>query len=126
LVLEKREADLNAEIIELESAAARARTESESIRLDAARAVSDISERLQVAEEEIARLRAVESAVTRAQSRSKSWRRETVALSAADEDVAARRRAAIGAHRNAASTLELAEARLARLTAATIKPHARP
>lgn len=126
LVLEKREADLNAEIIELESAAARARTESETIRLDAARAVSDISQRLQVAEEEIDRLRAVESAVTRAQSRSKSWRRETVALSAADRDVAARRRAAIGAHRNAASTLELAEARLARLTAAASKPHARP
>ena len=124
LEIERREAQLNAEVVEIEGMVARAREEAEAMRREANRIVADASASLRVKDDEIERLRALQSSVTRAQNRSKSWRRETAAarLTAdADADASdARRLAAAGNHRAAASSLENAERRLARITAACV------
>jgi len=124
LELERRESQLNAEVVEIEGMVARAREEAEAMRREANRIVADASASLRVKDDEIERLRALQSSVTRAQNRSKSWRRETAAarLTAdADADASdARRLAAAGNHRAAASSLENAERRLARITAACV------
>jgi hypothetical protein len=124
LEIERREAQLNAEVVEIEGMVARAREEAEAMRREANRIVADASASLRVKDDEIERLRALQSSVTRAQNRSKSWRRETAAArltAAADDDASnARRLAAAGNHRAAASSLENAERRLARITAACV------
>ena len=81
--LDRRESALASEIVALESTVARAREESEAVRRDAAR-VARRRRRLAVAEDEIRRLRAVQSAVGRANDRSKTWRRGDVTTEATE------------------------------------------
>jgi hypothetical protein len=107
--LDRRESALASEIVALESTVARAREESEAVRRDAARVVADAESRLAVAEDEIRRLRAVQSAVGRANDRSKTWRRGDVTTEATETR-----------SRDAMSALAMAEARLARITAARV------
>jgi len=107
--LDRRESALASEVVALESTVARAREESEAIRRDAARVVADAESRLAVAEDEIRRLRSVQSAVGRANDRSKAWRRGDVTAEATESR-----------SRDAMSALAAAEARLARITAARV------
>ncbi len=107
--LDRRENALASEIVALESTVARAREESEAVRRDAARVVADAESRLAVAEDEIRRLRSVQSAVGRANDRSKTWRRGDVTTEATETR-----------SRDAMSALAMAEARLARITAARV------
>jgi hypothetical protein len=72
--LEKRQADLNDEVIRIENTVARALADAESTKREAAKAVSDAAQRLAVAEDEIARLRARDAAVRSANARSRAWR----------------------------------------------------
>jgi hypothetical protein len=107
--LNRRESALASEVVALESTVARAREESEAIRRDAARVVADAESRLAVAEDEIRRLRSVQSAVGRANDRSKTWRRGDVTAEVTESR-----------SRDAMSALAAAEARLARITAARV------
>ena len=107
--IDRRESALASEVVALESTVARAREESEAIRRDAARVVADAESRLAVAEDEIRRLRSVQSAVGRANDRSKAWRRGDVTAEATESR-----------SRDAMSALAAAEARLARITAARV------
>ena len=107
--LDRRESALASEIVALESTVARAREESEAVRRDAARVAADAESRLAVAEDEIRRLRSVQSAVGRANDRSKTWRRGDVTTEATETR-----------SRDAMSALAMAEARLARITAARV------
>lgn len=112
LDLERREAELAAEIAEIEIALARARDETAAVRREAHRAVADANVQLRVKEDEIERLRAVQTARARARDRSKSWRRDDAAASRAPDSTRAestRDRIA------AADTLANAQARLERL-----------
>jgi hypothetical protein len=121
LEIERREAALKAEVVEIEGLLARVREEAHAERREANRIVADASASLRVKDDEIERLRALHASVTRAQHRSKAWRRETdAARSASGRASDGRRRAAAGNHRDAASSLEHAERRLARITAACV------
>lgn len=113
--LDRRESALASEVVALESTVARAREESEAIRRDAARVVADAESRLAVAEDEIRRLRSVQSAVGRANDRSKAWRRGDVTAEATESR-----------SRDAMSALAAAEARLARITAARVAKSGAP
>lgn len=112
LDLERREAELAAEIAEIEIALARARDETAAVRREAHRAVADANVQLRVKEDEIERLRAVQTARAKARDRSKSWRRDDDAASRAPESA----RAESARDRiSAADTLANAQARLERL-----------
>ncbi|OUS44988.1 hypothetical protein BE221DRAFT_195348, partial [Ostreococcus tauri] len=103
LELEQREAQLAAEVAEIEIAVTRAREEAEAVRRESHRLVADANAQIRAKDDEIERLRAVETSSRRARVRSKSWQ--------LSESNRPDRRS------SPAKTLASAEARLARITA---------
>lgn len=103
LELEQREAQLAVEVAEIEIAVTRAREEAEAVRRESHRLVADANAQIRAKDDEIERLRAVETSSRRARVRSKSWQ--------LSESHRPDRRS------SPAKTLASAEARLARITA---------
>lgn len=112
----ERQAELDAQTLELEVVLARARAENERVNRDASRLVSDASAKLRVAEDEIARLHATERARALASTRAAEWRRDEGRL----RDNRRRQSTSRARERSkdALDSIAAAESRLARITAA--------